>query len=363
MTIFFVLLFLLFAVIFAGNLIRKPDEAREEEVSQAKEVEVFSFGEVPYLSLSAKVDKKNAITINATTSGIVKYVNVYEGQKAVPGTVLVSLADTYGGANISAIDRQIAQKTKDIQEITYEKNKDILDYQRDLVPKTGSEANEVGRKEVTIQKRNLDLTKETIDLSLEKARIADALHYPSAPAYGTVDKIHVKPGQQIQAGTPLVSFVSDSRSGTAEILISFQIAEMVSIKDDSYIHINREEIPARPIYISRESTDNQHYSVLYAIPEEYLNLVADKSFLQIDVPLENADPEGSNPMVPIDAVQLTQDKAYVFLFVDGRAESREVELGNVYGQFVQITEGIDFNDEIILNRNVFQGDEVSKAID
>lgn len=358
MTSFFGILIILFAVIFVGNLLRKPEEIKREEAVQAKKTEVFSFGETPYLTLSAKVDKKNVITVNATTNGIVKYINAYEGQKVYPGTTLVSLTDTYGGANISAVDLKIAQKTKEIQDITYEKNEDILDYQRDIVPKTDGEDNEVARKQVTVQKRNLDLTKETIDLNLEKAKIANSLHYPSAPASGVVEKIHVRPGQQVQAGTPLVSFVVDKSQGTAEILTSIDIAKMISVKDKSFLNIDGDIIEAVPIYISKESTNDQQYSVFYSIPSEYLDKIADKSFIQIDIPLENYESLAAKPMIPIDAVQLTQEKAYVFIIVDGIAESREVILGNVFGQLVQVEGGISEEDLIILNRNVFQGDEV-----
>lgn len=360
MSSFFTVLLLLFVVIFIGHIIRRPDEVKKDDVSQAKETEVFAFGETPYLSLSAKVDKKNIITINATTSGVVKYINAHEGQEVGAGTVLVSLSDTYGGANVSAVDEKIAQKTKDIQDITYEKNEDILDYQKSEVPKSDHESNKIARKQVSVQERDLELGRDVIDLNLKKAKIANALHYPAAPTSGVVEKIHVRPGEQVQAGTPLVSFVSDLNAGTAEILISLQIAKMVSVEDVSYIHINGQKVVAHPIYISKESTSDQHYSVMYLVPKDYLDMIADKSYIKIDVPLENGE-KNSAPMVPIDAVQLTQEKAYVFLLVDGKADSREVTLGNVYGQFVQVIEGIKVDDEIILNRNVFHGDNVEKV--
>jgi len=355
---FFAILALLFIVIFIGNLMRKPDDIKKEDVIQTKETKVFNFGEIPYLSLSAKVDKNSVITINATASGIVKYINAYVGQKVSPGTVLVSLTDTYGGSSVASVNKKIAQNTKDTQDITYGKNEDVLDFQRDSVTKTNDEANKIARKQVTIQKRNLDLAKDTIDLNLEKAKIVNALQYPSAPTYGVVEKIYVRPGQQVQAGTPLVSFVGNANVSTAEILISLQMAKIISVDEISYIHIDEKKIEARPIYISSEATDDQHYTVLYSIPKEYTSMITDKGFVQIDVPLENGNE--SALMIPIDAVQLTQEKSYVFLLIDGKAESKEVVLGNVYGQFVQILDGINVEDEIILNRNIFHGDLVSK---
>ena len=357
---FFGALVLLFVLIAIGSSIRQPEEGTQEEAAQIKETEVFSFGDVPYLNLTGRVDKKRVISIDATASGIVQRIYANEGDDVYAGKTLVSISDTYGGANISAIDEQIAERTKEIQDITYEKNEDVLDFQRDEVPRTSDEENAIARKQVTIQKRNLELNRDTIDLTLEKAQIADALHYPSAPTKGIVEKIYVKPGERVQVGTPLISFLTDNDSVTLEMMVSLNVAKMISVNEPSFVEINNLRIEVTPIYISREATDGQQYSVLYSMPKEYADQVANQGFVDVRVPLENSAANKFAPMVPIDAVQLTQDEAYVFLFVDGVAESRKVKLGNVYGEFVQIVEGLERNEEIVLNRNVFHGDRISK---
>lgn len=360
MTSFFVVLVLLLVVIVAGSFFRKPEEVSEEEMDLAKETQVFTFDQIPRMSLAAKIDKKSSITINATTNGIVKYINTYTGEKVYPGKTLISLADTYGGSNVSAVDLAIARKTKEINDITYEKNDDILDWREDQLPKTDKEEDEIPRKEIKIQKRNLDLNKETTDLNLKKASIVNALHYPSAPTAGLVEKIHIKPGQQVQAGTPLVSFVSDNNQVIAEVMTSFEIAQMISVNEPSKIIIRGDEIETAPIYISQNSTGNQQYSVFYSIPEKYSDQVVDSGFIEVQIPLENNGEKENELLVPVDAVQLTQEKAYVFVVgKDNEAESVEVELGNVFGQFVQVKNGISKDDRIILNRNVFEGDNVS----
>jgi len=357
---FFLLLGVLLALIVVGSIIREPEEAQEEGLVQAKETEIFSFSESPYVSFPGKVDKKNVVTIKATSSGIVRSVNVKEGQNVSKGAALVYIGDTYQGSSLSAVDEQIALKNKEVGDITYEKNEDVLDFQRDDVPKTDDEINGISRKQITIQKRNLELARDVRNLNLKKSQIANALHYPSSPTDGRIEKIHINKGDRVQVGEPLISFVSDYEAGTIEVLLSLNLAKMISVEKPSLLYINGQSVPVNPVYISKEATNNQQYSVLYEIPSDYLGDVANQGFVKLEVPLENGIEKSFSPMIPIDAVQLTQDKAYVFLFVNGAAESREVELGNVYGQFVQVLEGLSVSDEIILNRNVFEGDNVSK---
>jgi multidrug efflux pump subunit AcrA (membrane-fusion protein) len=42
----------------------------------------------------------------------------------------------------------------------------------------------------------------------------------------------------------------------------------------------------------------------------------------------------------------------------GVAKSRELTLGPVYGQFVQVETGLGAGDRVIVNRNVIEGDKV-----
>ncbi len=64
------------------------------------------------------------------------------------------------------------------------------------------------------------------------------------------------------------------------------------------------------------------------------------------------------PFVPLDSVFQTQDQAYLFVAKNGKAVSRKVKLGSVLGRFVEIESGLNNSDQVILDRNVIDGDSV-----
>ena len=55
-------------------------------------------------------------------------------------------------------------------------------------------------------------------------------------------------------------------------------------------------------------------------------------------------------------------KNFIFTFENGKAVSKEVQLGKVFGQFAEVVSGLEKTDKIIVNRNVFDGD-VAEAIE
>ena len=66
----------------------------------------------------------------------------------------------------------------------------------------------------------------------------------------------------------------------------------------------------------------------------------------------------STPFIPIDSVFQAQDQSVVHVADKGVVKSKTVQLGQVMGQFVEIIQGLSNGDQVILNRNVIDGDKV-----
>jgi hypothetical protein len=62
--------------------------------------------------------------------------------------------------------------------------------------------------------------------------------------------------------------------------------------------------------------------------------------------------------VPIDIIHQLQDSSYVYVVEDGKAVAKEVQLGVIYGSQVQVLEGLESGQAVIMNRNVIEGDRV-----
>ncbi len=218
-------------------------------------------------------------------------------------------------------------------------------------------------KQLDLQERTLDLNRDLAELNVRINQVNESLMYPVAPSAGTIERIYVKVGQAVTPGTPLASIRNDVNMATAVLLVSQEIAGQLSKTEPSYLKINDQKVAAMPRSISSEPTDGGLFSVIYPIPQTYAAELSNNSFVQIDVPVGVNYANSSYPFIPLDAVYQTPTSASVFVAEkDGNdtvAKSRAVKLGNVYGEYVEVIDGLQTNDQVILDRNVIEKEKVA----
>lgn len=217
-------------------------------------------------------------------------------------------------------------------------------------------------KQLDLQDKTLDLNKDLSQLNLQISRVSESLMFPASPCPGTIERIFVKVGQVVNPGTPLAEIRGDVNEATAVLLVSPEIAQQLSRIDPSYLTINNQKITLLPRSISQEPTDGGLNSVIYKIPDAYANSLENGSFVDIDVPVGVNYALPTDPFVPLDAVYQTPDTTSVLVakkegdhFV---AQSQTVKLGAVYGDYVQVLEGLSDSDQVIVNRNINANDSV-----
>jgi multidrug efflux pump subunit AcrA (membrane-fusion protein) len=218
-------------------------------------------------------------------------------------------------------------------------------------------------KQLDIQDKALDLNRDISRLQLQLARVNEAMMYPATPFAGMIQRIFVRVGQQVNSGTVLatVSSVDGNNNLKAVVQLSREVAQRVSRMEPSLMHLNNSTLSIFPYFISSEATQGSLYSVLYAIPEENNSYLTDKGFISIDIPIGLPDTSSADPYIPIDAIYQTENKAYVYLDKKGKAVSQEVELGAVYGQFIEVIKGLSDKDLVIVDRNIISGDLVTET--
>ena len=217
---------------------------------------------------------------------------------------------------------------------------------------------DVALKQLDIQAKTLQLNKDVSKLQVSLAAVSEAIMYPSTPFSGTVDRVYVHPGDSVTPGTELASITGSDIDTTAVLLVPQAIAQAMTIGEPSTIMINGKSIVITPFHISAEATDGQLYTVIYAIPKNVQSNVTDGQYVDINVPLGAAKTTSVNPLIPIDAVYQNQEQASVLVMQNKKAVSKNVTLGNVFGNFVQVQNGLTSGDQVILNRNVIAGDPV-----
>lgn len=217
---------------------------------------------------------------------------------------------------------------------------------------------DIALKQLDLQLKALSLNKEVSRLSVLIAQITEATMFPSAPFSGKIERVYVKEGQMVSPGTPLVQLSGNNQSLIAVALLSREMSSGVSKAIPSILRFGNEEFSAVPFFVSTEATDGSLYSAQFSIPEEFNKSVADRGYVTIEMPIDMPSTGSTIPFIPVDAVFQTQDQAFVFIVEDGKAKSVKVKLGEVIGRYVEVQEGLGSEDQVILNRNVINGDPV-----
>lgn len=217
---------------------------------------------------------------------------------------------------------------------------------------------EITLKNLEIQEKSLLVGHEISRLQLVLAQVNEANMYPTTPFKGVVEKVHVRVGESVSPGTTLVTISGVEGKIILDAKVPAATAKNLSKLENSTLQIKGQTIEIMPAYISSEATSGQLYSIIYHVPDEYQEFFTDGGFVSISIPVGKPDSNSIVPFLPLDSIFQTQDESTVYLVKDGKAESRKIQLGEVQGGFVAITEGIGADDEIILSRNVVEGDKV-----
>lgn len=274
-------------------------------------------------------------------------------------------ATNSGSVNDSAIQALKLQKVQ-LQSTTNSLNSSL----RSLNYTTGDDNAPAGIANITreLTQKQLDLQEKTVELNVEvshlqynSALINESLSYPAAPCAGIIEKVHVKFGQNVTPGTVLFTLSTNEKSAMAVALVSKDVALNVSKIEPSIIHSGGKTLSLLPSYVSAEATDGTLYSVYYALPEEYLSEYGQDSYLEVEIPVGYSSTNSTDPFVPLDAVHQTQDESIIYVMQKGKAQAKQVQLGQVFGQSVEVISGLGPADQVILTRDILDDEPVKTA--
>jgi len=113
-----------------------------------------------------------------------------------------------------------------------------------------------------------------------------------------------------------------------------------------------------PTFVSKDATNGTLYSVIYQLDDAFAKELTDASFINVKIPIGVADTTNIDPYIPLDSVVQTQEEASVFIVVEGAAKVKKITLGQIQGRYVQVLSGLPKDSQIIIDRNVIEGDKV-----
>lgn len=217
---------------------------------------------------------------------------------------------------------------------------------------------ELTLKNLAIQARALDLGLEVARLQVLASQINESLYFPASPFTAKIQRVHIKVGQAVSPGTVLFTISAVEDPINAIVSLPQNLAASVSTAEPSIIKFDEMEIELMPRFISTEATDGTLYAVIYTIPDQYSSQLIEGGFISVEIPVSAPVTNSEIPFVPIDSVYQSTSESFVFVASGEKVESREVELGEVFGRFVEVKSGLSSGDRVIINRNVLAGDKI-----
>lgn len=359
---FFFFLALLFILILIGN--KKGVSQTEENtiLIPPKEVSFFSFTETPSFTISGMIHNEGVVTIVAQTSGIVYTLRTSEGASISKGSPLLTLSENALGSNSATLSKEIASRSQEFQEENFDRRTSIPETQREeLTPQTSRDEDKITRAQYKILEESILLERDLSRLQTEQAKINELRFFPLSPLSGLVEKIHVRIGDNVTMGTPLVT-VSGTGKLTATALVPKRIASRINVDETFSVQTENGTIPITLRYISHVATNNTNVSLLFELPDSLKEVFTNKEFVSIMLPLENISSDTFLPLIPIDAVHITQENSFVFINDNGIARAQIIQTGEVLGSYVIVKEGLDANMKIILDRQVIDGDAITETL-
>lgn len=221
---------------------------------------------------------------------------------------------------------------------------------------------DITMEQLDIQQKTLDMSLELSRLQLNLAQVNEANMYPSSPIAGVVDKIFVHVGDTVSPGMPLTSISGSSQHVEIVVNVPENIAKNISMIEPSTLQIGDTNIEMRPSYVSQDATNGVLYSVIYDLDDSETSKLTDASYVNVNIPIGIGDTTNADPFIPLDAVVQTQEEAFVYV-VDKQNTARvqKISLGQIQGRYVEILSGLPSESQVILNRNVIDGDKVQIA--
>lgn len=217
---------------------------------------------------------------------------------------------------------------------------------------------DVTLKQLDLQEKTSKLNLEAANLQVKIAQVNESAFFPTSPFTAVVEKVHVRVGQQVSPGASLVTISSSAKSQTAVAYVPQKIASSVSRLESSFLIIDDQKYEVTPIYVSQEAVLGQLYAIIFPVPGPVRDNLTDKGFVDVEIPVGYSYTSSAVPYIPLDAIHQTQDKAVVFIIKDQKAEDKTVTLGQVQGNFIEITSGLSTNDTVIVSRNIVASDSV-----
>ena len=343
------------AVVLVFTACSQKEQTHEERLVNIHVWEAQVRKVRPHLETTGTLKAYEEVLVSAEVDGIIKNILVDEGSVVKAGQLLAQINDTDYNLDRERTQAAMRQAQASLENARAEYGRKEALFKDELI--TRQQFDDISTR-VSLAEAELASVKATLAIAQE--RLARTKIY--SPLNGAVKEKKLSAGDFVRNGMPVFQVIS-----TNPLKLSFTVAEkdVARLKKDQEISFTVDAFP--------DKTFTGKVSLLYPNVEERTRT------LQAEALVPNADRmlkpgyfarvqifiEASRDAVVVPVTALLYDNATIRVFVvtAGKAEPRVVKIGNKYGEVVEITEGVQENEQVVVvgQNNLSEGVKVNVA--
>jgi RND family efflux transporter MFP subunit len=342
-----VLIIVLAAIVFVVLKLR----SNKQEVQNNIE---FAQRTVEKIPVSVEVVQKGILSENVVATGTLeavdvlnlvsetqgKIVRIYKekGDYVKAGEVIAKVDDEVISANVLTAEANYAQFQKDVDRFT------LL-----------AESNAITKRD--LEQANIGLKKAKADLITAKKALSNTSI--KAPIAGYINSDNITEGQLLGGGSPVCEIVNNN-----ELKLNIKVSEreVYKIKKEQNVVVRLSIFPdkkftGRISSIAEKADATMKFNVEIRLTNNDKSHLKSGLYAEVELPIKN---EGKL-IINKKSIVGSMEQPVVFVVKDGKAERRELTVGQSNDKQVEVLSGLTANEEVIISGqlNLKNGDDIT----
>ncbi|MBD3748844.1 MAG: efflux RND transporter periplasmic adaptor subunit [Sphingobacteriales bacterium] len=308
------------------QIAKLEDEIGAQKDVVKKDVSVFVVNPTTfkkYLEIQGKVDAEDNVQVNSEVPGVITHIYANVGESVTKGKVLAQIDDAVLRQNIAQVQTQL-----DLAINLFNRQKNLWNQ------KIGTE----------VQFLNAKTQKEMLEKQIAVLKQQLDMYKIKSPIAGTVDQMDYKVGQAVQPGVPGIRVVN-ANNLKAKAMVSEAYAGGINQGDEVLVIIpDAPDSLDTKISFAAKTIDpmSRSFGVEVKLPSKKNYRPNMLAVLKIvDYTKKDA------LVVPIKAIQKSENGDFVMMVENGKAKKVNVKVGNIYNGNVEILSGLKPGDQIV----------------
>lgn len=338
-------LFLIFSifcciVLLGAGCTKKKEEAKAEKIINIKVITTQKMPVRPYVEAVGTLEPWDEVIISPEVDGIIKEIPVEEGFPVTKGMFLLKINDIDYRLGVQTAEAALGQAQAGLNNA-----KIMFDRMEALYKQSGVSKQDFDNASTRLDVSTQDVERAKAALSLAKERLSRVIL--RSPINGMIKQKAVTTGMFVKTGMPLLNLIQID-----PLFLTFSVTEkdVGTLKRGQDVVFSVDAFPNREfkgkvdIIYPNVDEHSRMLKVEALIPNRSLELKP--GFFSRVMVYTGAQKEAV--LIPITSILYEGTKVRVFLNENNKARERYLKLGRKYGEMMEITEGLQAGEKLVV---------------